>query len=98
MTGLLKPLLSNSHEKKKVIVAIDAIVPHEAIVLPVMVHVMVHVLALAQIADRAAMVRQQQRPIRHELHAAHILKRHLNYLSVPALSGSSRSMSIVKPS
>ena len=57
---------------------------------------MVHVLALAQIADRAAMVRQQQRPIRHELHAAHILKRHLNYLSVPALSGSSRSTSIVK--
>ena len=78
------------------IVAIDAIVPHEAIDLVVMVRVMVRVQALDQIADRVAMVRRQQRAISHERHAAHILKRLLNYLSVPAPNVSSRSTSIVK--
>ena len=96
MTSHLKRLLSSSREKKKAIVAIDAIVLHVAIVLVVMVRVTVHEQALAQIADRAAMVRHQQRPIRHVLHVAHILKRHLSCLSVPAPNVSSHSTSIVK--
>ena len=55
-----------------------------------------HPLVEKVIADRAAMVRRQQRAIIHGRHAAHILKRLLNYLSVPAPSVSSLSTSIVK--